>query len=264
MSVDMVSLAVGERRYDFDLTVPMWEEFVEASNDYGLPNKRRAVGVALFFVSLTVAGVVVSASDGRTFDGLTGVLAVDAFVVAFALTLLFSREWNRNLLKGGCLPVMASFFSGGWPDVVRRIKEGSVVTRSCLVVGDSVVSMCRWVDGREFVTEVGWGSLSSVTVTPLTVTLSPLASGQAPVSWGWVSGVTRAEYGGVDGCVMVARSVLPDVDGFVADCRARIERAHGGVRPVAVTWRSRLACVVNRLLQGTTGNPMDRKEVRER
>ncbi len=260
----MASLASGERRYDFDLTVPMWEEFVEASNDYGLPNKRRAAGGTLFSVLVTIWAVATALSEGRPLDGLPPILAWDAFMVAFTLTLLFSREWNRNVLKGGCLPVMASFFSGGWPDVVRRIKEGSVVTRSCLVVGDSAVSMCRWVDGREFVTEVGWGSLSSVTVTPLTVTLSPLASGQAPVSWGWVSGVTRAEYGGVDGCVMVARSVLPDVDGFVADCRARIERAHGGVRPVAVTWRSRLACVVNRLLQGTTGNPMDRKGVRER
>lgn len=260
----MASLASSERRYDFDLTVPMWEEFVEASNDYGLPNKRRAVGAALFFVSLTVAGVVVAASDGRTFDGLTGVLAVDAVVVALALSVLFVRRVNLNGLLYGCLRLMPTFFSGGWPDVVRQIKLRSVVTRSCLVVGDSAVSLRRWVDGREFVTEVGWGSLSSVTVTPLTVTLSPLASGQAPVSWGWVSGVTRAEYGGIDGCVMVARDVLPDVDGFVADCRARIERARGGVRPVAVTWRSRLACVVNRLLQGTTGNPMDRKGVQER
>ncbi|WEV46273.1 hypothetical protein OZX62_07450 [Bifidobacterium sp. ESL0690] len=125
---------------------------------------------------------------------------------------------------------LAQAFSGIW----RTSDRNCPPTPCRLEVTERGLCLYRWPGGRMGKTVVSWKDLRCVRVTDSLVVVSPSARGKFHVDW--LAAYPSTRFGDVDNCVMVARSALPDQDGFVKLCRMNIERALEDAEPPS-RWR---------------------------
>lgn len=218
--------------FDFTLTAPMWGEFVEAANAYGRGMRRIGLPFLVFFgfFSLLIIGKMGLSIFGDRDMLVT--LVVFLFFTAFSLLLFWGKFDSLLVLK-----VMLRS-AEGWFNVLSVSTKEQIRVREqwdgadfdshwetpcrLLVDGDGVELMVH-VHGKDSHVRVGWSDLDCVRLTPRAVVLSPSAGGKAGVDI--IPAVADVRFADVDGSVMVDRSVLPDVDGFVDWCRGHIADA---------------------------------------
>ncbi|WEV72822.1 hypothetical protein [Bifidobacterium sp. ESL0790] len=221
----------GQRSFDFTLNGPMWWEFAIASNAYGRGVRKIFVPGAIFctVISLILLDIPITTRD-------------DLWTLIFCLVLT-GVCWS---LCGGVLPRRLMMNqAAGWVSVwfpirstsgaemrsaVYEWKDGNFDDRwstpSRLVV-DSDGLMWMWtVEGDDRSTSVRWSDLDCVRLTEHAVVFSPSAGGKA--SMDIIPAVPDVQFMDLAGCVMVDRSVVPDLDGFVAWCRERVKAAARG------------------------------------
>ncbi|WEV46275.1 hypothetical protein OZX62_07460 [Bifidobacterium sp. ESL0690] len=222
----------GAWSFDFTLTGPMWGEFVEAANAYGRGLRRIFLPFVVFFGALCL--MIVGVMRSRFFGDNESVKLFAGLFAFMVLTLLFC--WGRL----DSLVVLRAMFrsvsdwfavpSTSTAELTRvfatwRYKsfDARWLTPCRLWVDDAGVVLLHRVNGEEFATRAAWSDLACVRLTEHAVVLSPSAGGKA--SMDIIPAVAEVRFADVDGCVLVDRSVMPDVDGFVAWCRSRIASA---------------------------------------
>ncbi|WEV46267.1 hypothetical protein OZX62_07420 [Bifidobacterium sp. ESL0690] len=211
--------------FDFVLTPEMWDEFVDASNDYGRGSRRFGLFVVVFFSAIGIAYVVLSGGF-KLSDWL--VYLVAGIFVLIGLVYMFSDRWNHALLMMSLLLVTRTWFDAGAPGseyaaVFRPSGRDWQPTPCRLEVSDQGLRLRRWVSGRMFDTFVRWEDLHCVRITDSLVVVSPSARGKFHADW--LSVMPDVQNGNVDNCVMVARAALPDEKEFVSYCQNKIELA---------------------------------------
>ncbi|WEV73597.1 hypothetical protein OZX74_06685 [Bifidobacterium sp. ESL0798] len=234
--------------FDFTLTGPMWWEFAMASNAYGRGLRHIYVPGSVFVVVLLL---VVFLSNGTLY------FPNDEWWVYFlvGLTVLALLCCGGPLARWGVANKLAAFASEWFAvpststaDIWRILgqrSDGSFDSRwntPCrLTVDADGVVLERWVRGaharegsagRRRVVRASWSQLDCVRLTEHAVVLSPSAGGKASIDI--IPAVADVKLADLDCCVLVDRSVVPDVEGFVAWCRDRI--AGASPRPEA-GWR---------------------------
>ncbi|WEV46268.1 hypothetical protein OZX62_07425 [Bifidobacterium sp. ESL0690] len=225
----------GAWSFDFTLTGPMWCRFAQASNAYGR-------GIRLIGVLLVLGGFAalwVGFSEYTPFEAL--LLAAIGLIGLLACTRSYSC-WllMHTVLWSAC----------DWFDVpalnTRRAQETVSAWRSgnfdehwltscrLLADGDGVV-LLRRVRGRKRKVRASWSDLACVRLTEEAVVLSPSAGGLSGVDI--IPAIADVKFADLSGCVLVDRSVVPDVDGFVSWCRGRIAAASPRLRGPRRWWR---------------------------
>ncbi|WEV72825.1 hypothetical protein [Bifidobacterium sp. ESL0790] len=220
----------GSGTFDFTLTGPMWCEFAQASNAYG--RGVRVLGALCAFVGFVILFM------GIHEDLDMGDLLVFAFIGGVGL-LAFTRSYSSWLVMRITLWSAPAWFPV--PELnTRRAQETVSAWRDgnfdgrwntpcrLLVDGDGVDWLWHRAsmnggEGEDREVRVAWSDLACVRLTEHDVVLSPSAAGKSGVDI--IPAVPDVKFADLTNCVMVDRSVLPDVDGFVAWCRACIADA---------------------------------------
>jgi hypothetical protein len=232
-----------EKVFDFTLSGPMWWEFVMASNAYGRGLRSIFLPFAPFFGIFVVLSLQLMVESSFTDSE-----AAEGFVIFSGLTLLCLSLCGGPLACWGVANKVVRFVSGWFPvrglstvDIWRVLiqrRRGDFDSRwstpcRLTVDGDGLI-LERWVEpcgGGEAVYRVvgvSWRRLDCVRLTEHAVVFSPSAGDESSMD---VSpAVAHVEAADLDGCVLVDRSVVPDLDGFVSWCRARVGSSWAGPR----------------------------------
>ncbi|WEV53398.1 hypothetical protein [Bifidobacterium sp. ESL0704] len=221
------SIPSGAWSFDFTLTGPMWWEFAMASNAYGRGLRHIYVQGSVFVVVLLL---VVFLSNGTLYfpnDEWWVLVLVGLLVVCL---LLCGGPFPRRVVMNQSARLVSQWFpvpSGTGPEMrsaVGQWKNGVFdrrwLTLCRLWVDGGGVVLLRRVNGEEYMVRASWSQLDCVRLTEHAVVLSPSAGGKASIDI--IPAVADVKLADLDCCVLVDRSVVPDVEGFVAWCRDRI------------------------------------------
>lgn len=237
------AVGCGEKVFDFTLTGPMWWEFVMASNAYGRGLRSIFLPWALFFVP--IIWVFWDSMVGSSFNDSE---SAEDFVICVGLMVLCLSLCGGPLACWGVANNVVRFVSGWFPvrglstvDIWRvliqrrrGVFDARWSTPCRLTVDEDGLILERWVepcDGGEAVyrvSGVSWRRLTCVRLTEHAVVFSPSAGDES--SMDVLPALPELEAAGLDGCVLVDRSVVPDLDGFVSWCRARAGSSWAGAR----------------------------------
>ncbi|MDF7641240.1 hypothetical protein PT279_06515 [Bifidobacterium sp. ESL0784] len=231
------SSASAARSFDFMLTGPMWGEFTEASNAYGRGVRRILLPFIVFFGVVLLAGFLrngtlyIPGDEGKAVLCLIGIMAVCLFLCwgrldcSLVLHVMFRSVSDWFAVPSTSTAELTRVFAE-W----RADDFDSRWNTPCrLTVDADGVVLERWVRGaharegsagRRRVVRASWSQLDCVRLTEHAVVLSPSAGGKASIDI--IPAVADVRFADLDGCVLVDRSVVSDVEGFVAWCRERI------------------------------------------
>ncbi|WEV46270.1 hypothetical protein OZX62_07435 [Bifidobacterium sp. ESL0690] len=219
--------------FDFTLTGPMWWEFAMASNAYGRGLRKIFVPGAIF---LTVLDMILFDLPITTHD--------DVWELAFTLVLtcvfyLFCGGLlPRRLVMNQSAALVSVWFpvsSRSGPEMRSALAQwkdgdfdGRWLTPSRLQMDSDGLTWMWAVAGDVRSTSVRWADLDCVRLTDHAVVFSPSAGGKA--SMDIIPEVPDVKFMDLNGCVMLDRLAVPDVDGFVRWCRKRVAEADRGAR----------------------------------
>ncbi|WEV66956.1 hypothetical protein OZX72_06805 [Bifidobacterium sp. ESL0769] len=218
--------------FDFTLTGPMWWEFAMASNAYGRGVRRIFLPFAVLFTVLLLIMIPKwSSNDDK------GVLA-SMLILTVLMWLCCGgplARWGVANKLAACVSDWFAVPSASTADIWRILGQrrnssfdARWVTPCRLWVDDAGVVLLHRVNGEEFATRAAWSQLDCVRLTEHAVVLSPSAGGKA--SMDIIPAVPDVKFMDLNGCVMVDRLAVPDVDGFVRWCRKRVAEADRGAR----------------------------------
>ncbi|WEV74700.1 hypothetical protein OZX74_04060 [Bifidobacterium sp. ESL0798] len=210
--------------YDFTLTPPLMDEFVDAANAYGQHWKWFGIYATTFITVICCMGI----ANGRLLDFGQNkfILFGCGLLLLIALTLVGSRSVRHLLTMSSLFYEFQAWFPSAhdrsairqlqWRQITHRTFNGPEWRTPCRVsVSQGGVHMVRWVSDRVYEDGCPWEQVECVRVTPHAIVLGPSAWSKAHT--------TRLDgdlikIGDVSHCVVIPRKSVGNVDQFVADC----------------------------------------------
>ncbi|WEV68176.1 hypothetical protein OZX72_04140 [Bifidobacterium sp. ESL0769] len=209
--------------YDFMLTPPLMDEFVDAANAYGQHWKWFGICATTFIAAICCLGI----ANGKFLDsGQNKFILIGCVLLALiALTLVVSRSVRHLLTMSGLFYEWHTWFALAhdrsvfrqlqWRQITHHNFEGTEWCTPCRVsVSEGGIQMIRWVSGKVYKDGCPWEQIECVRVTPHAIVLGPSAWSKA--HFNFLDGLIRV--GDVSHCVVIPRKSVGNVNKFVTDC----------------------------------------------
>ncbi|WEV67344.1 hypothetical protein OZX72_08955 [Bifidobacterium sp. ESL0769] len=232
MAQPFAKLASDEQHYDFILTVPVMEEFVDAANAYG----RKLQFFSITFFAICSAGEIISILDGVIYQQKHPIFfgAVTFILLSAFLIIFFSRGIRHMAMMFGLYRQWHTWFPAVTSNAMlhrlqwRRVTGAQLYgpgweTPCRLTASNRGLELIRWVSGKTYTVSVPWDEVECVRRTPHAIVIGPSAAGKINTT---IFNGRGYRLGNVDDCVLVDTRALADPDGFADWCRSRMLNAH--------------------------------------